>query len=69
MHACAGADNGHGVESAIGGLAIARGHAQQLLARLGCVDVCRPYRNEAHVGDAVLAFEAPTLLIASDRGI
>jgi hypothetical protein len=31
--------------------------------------VCRAYRNEAHVGDAVLAFEAPTLLIASDRGI
>jgi hypothetical protein len=27
------------------GLAIARGLAQQLLARLGCVDVCRVYRN------------------------
>jgi hypothetical protein len=27
------------------GLAIARGHAQQLLARFGCVDVCRAYRN------------------------
>jgi hypothetical protein len=26
------------------GLAIARGHAQQLLVRLGCVDVCRAYR-------------------------
>jgi hypothetical protein len=51
------------------GLAIARGHAQQLLARLGCVDVCRVYRNGAHVGDAVLAYEAPTLLIASERGI
>jgi hypothetical protein len=51
------------------GLAIARGHAQQLLARLGCVDVCRAVRNGAHVGDAVLACEAPTLLIASDRGI
>jgi hypothetical protein len=47
------------------GLAIACGHAQQLLARLGCVDVCRAYRNGAHVGDTVLACEAPTLLIAS----
>jgi hypothetical protein len=51
------------------GLAIARGHAQQLLARLGCIDVCHAYRNGTHVGDAVLACEAPTLLIASDRGI
>jgi hypothetical protein len=51
------------------GLAIARGHAQQLLARLGCVDVCRAVRNAAHVGEAVLACEAPTLLIASNRGI
>jgi hypothetical protein len=50
------------------GLAIARGHAQQLLARLGCVDVLRAHRNGAHVGDAVLACEGPTLLIASDRG-
>jgi len=49
------------------GLAIARGHAQQLLARLGCVDVLRAHRNGAHVGDAVLACESPTLLIASDR--
>lgn len=37
------------------GLAIARGLAQQLLARLGCVDVLRPHCNGAHVGDAVLA--------------
>ena len=50
------------------GLAIARGHAQQLLARLGCVDVLRAHRNGAHVGDAVVACEGPTLLIASDRG-
>ena len=50
------------------GLAIARGHAQQLLARLGCVDVLRAHRNGAHVGDAVLACEGPTLLLASDRG-
>ena len=50
------------------GLVIARGHAQQLLARLGCVDVLRAHRNGAHVGDAVLACEGPTLLIASDRG-
>ena len=49
------------------GLAIARGHAQQLLARLGCVDVLRAHRNGAHVGDAVLACEGPTLLIESDR--
>jgi hypothetical protein len=48
------------------GLAIASGHAQQLLARLGCVDVLRAHRNGAHVGDAVLACEAPTLLIESD---
>jgi peptide methionine sulfoxide reductase MsrA len=45
------------------GLAIARGHVQQLLARLGCVDVLRAHRNGAHVGDAVVACEAPTLLI------
>ena len=50
------------------GLAIARGHAQQLLARLGCVDELRAHRNGAHVGDAVLACEGPTLLLASDRG-
>ena len=50
------------------GLAIARGHAQQLLTRLGCVDVLRAHRNGAHVGDAVLACEGPTLLIASDHG-
>ena len=51
------------------GLAIARGHAQQLLERLGCVDVVlRAHRNGAHVGDAVLACEGPTLLLASDRG-
>jgi len=49
------------------GLAIARGRAQQLLVRLGCVDVLRAHRNGAHVGDAVLACEAPTLLTASDR--
>ena len=50
------------------GLAIARGRAQQLLARLGCVDVLRAHRDGAHVGDAVLACEGPTLQIASDRG-
>jgi hypothetical protein len=50
------------------GLAIARSHAQQLVARLGCVDVCRAHRNGAHVDDAVLACEAPTLLIASHLG-
>ena len=49
------------------GLAIARGHAQQLLARLGCVDVLRAHRNGAHVGNAVIACEGPTLLIESDR--
>jgi hypothetical protein len=36
------------------------------LARLGCVDVLRAHRNGAHVGDAVVACEAPTLLIQSD---
>jgi hypothetical protein len=43
-------------------------HAQQLLARLGCIDVLRAHRNDgAHEGDAVRACEDPTLLIASDR--
>jgi hypothetical protein len=30
--------------------------------------VCRAHRNGAHVDDAVLACEAPTLLIASHLG-
>jgi hypothetical protein len=47
-------------------LIIISGHAQQLLARLGCVDVLHAHRNGAHVGDAVVACEAPTLLIQSD---
>jgi hypothetical protein len=41
------------------GLAIARGHAQQLLARLGCVDVCRAYRNGAHVTLTIADEDAP----------